>query len=163
MLFLDTFISEVDGLEQFDKQFRGYNIEEVNKRIDELKQEIEKQKKTIQSMEEEMTELKEQNTLLTKQISVHEKTNEEIARLALKEASELIEKAKRNANMILKESMEYVRGLSKDMDTFKQEAIDFRTNVVKMSKEMLETIDKSEIFSLIKEEQENKYNDKDSL
>lgn len=76
---------------------------------------------------------------------------------------EMIEKAKRNANMILKESMEYVRGLSKDMDTFKQEAIDFRTNVVKMSKEMLETIDKSEIFSLIKEEQENKYNDKDSL
>ena len=160
---MDTFISEVEGLEQFDKQFRGYNIAEVNDRIGELKQEIEKQKKKIQSMEEEMTELKEENTLLTKQISVHEKTNEEIARLALKEASELIEKAKRNANMILKESMEYVRGLSKDMDTFKQEAIDFRANVVKMSKEMLETIDKSEIFSLIKEEQENKYNDKDSL
>ena len=160
---MDTFISEVEGLEQFDKQFRGYNIAEVNNRIQELKQEIEKQKEVIQSMEEEMTDLKEQNTLLTKKISVHEKTNEEIARLALKEASELIEKAKRNANMILKESMEYVRGLSKDMDTFKQEAIDFRSNVVKMSKEMLETIDKSEIFSLIKEEQENKYNDKDSL
>ena len=160
---MDTFISEVERLEQFDKQFRGYNIVEVNDRIQELKQEIEKQKEVIQSMKEEMTDLKEQNTLLTKKISVHEKTNEEIARLALKEASELIEKAKRNANMILKESMEYVRGLSKDMDTFKQEAIDFRANVVKMSKEMLETIDKSEIFSLIKEEQENKYNDKDSL
>ncbi len=160
---MDTFISEVERLEQFDKQFRGYNIVEVNDRIQELKQEIEKQKEVIQSMEEEMTDLKEQNTLLTKKISVHEKTNEEIARLALKEASELIEKAKRNANMILKESMEYVRGLSKDMDTFKQEAIDFRANVVKMSKEMLETIDKSEIFSLIKEEQENKYNDKDRL
>ena len=160
---MDTVISEVERLEQFDKQFRGYNIVEVNDRIQELKQEIEKQKEVIQSMEEEMTDLKEQNTLLTKKISVHEKTNEEIARLALKEASELIEKAKRNANMILKESMEYVRGLSKDMDTFKQEAIDFRANVVKMSKEMLETIDKSEIFSLIKEEQENKYNDKDSL
>lgn len=150
-------------MEQFDKQFRGYNKAEVDDRIQELKQEIDKQKALIQSMKEEMTDLKEQNTLLTKQISVHEKTNEEIARLALKEASELIEKAKRNANMILKESMEYVRGLSKDMDTFKQEAIDFRTNVVKMSKEMLEIIDKSEIFSLIKEEQENKYNDKDSL
>lgn len=160
---MDIFISEVEGLEQFDKQFRGYNKAEVDDRIQELKQEIDKQKALIQSMKEEMTDLKEQNTLLTKQISVHEKTNEEIARLALKEASELIEKAKRNANMILKESMEYVRGLSKDMDTFKQEAIDFRTNVVKMSKEMLEIIDKSEIFSLIKEEQENKYNDKDSL
>ena len=99
--------------------------------------------------------MNEQNTLLTKELNVHEKTNEEIARLALKEASELIEKAKRNANMILKESMEYVRGLSKDMDNFKQEAIDFRANVVKMSEDMLETIDKSEIFSLIREEKEN--------
>ena len=62
----------------------------------------------------------------------HEKTNEEIARLALKEASNLIEKAKRNANMILKESMEYVRSLHEDIDLFKKEAIDFRKNVVKM-------------------------------
>ena len=58
--------------------------------------------------------------------------------------------------MILKESMEYVRGLSKDMDTFKQEAIDFRSNVVKMSKDMIETIDKSEIFGLIREEEKAK-------
>ena len=121
------------------------------------------QKETIQTLEKEIKTLKEEKTLLTKQITVQEKTNEEIARLALKEASELIEKAKRNANMILKESMEYVRGLSKDMDTFKQEAIDFRKNVVKMSEDMLETIDKSEIFSLIREEKENKYNDGDSL
>lgn len=140
-------------MEEFDKQFRGYNILEVNDRINELKTELTKQQETIQSLEDELISLKEQNTLLTKQISVHEKTNEEIARLALKEASELIEKAKRNANMILKESMEYVRGLSKDMDVFKQEAIDFRKNVVKMSEEMIETIDKSEIFSLIREEE----------
>ena len=150
-------------MEQFDKQFRGYNILEVDDRIQELKEEIKKYQDTIESLQEELDAVKEQNALLTKQITINEKTNEEIARLALKEASALIEKAKRNANMILKESMEYVRGLSKDMDSFKQEAIDFRANVVKMSKEMLETIDKSEIFSLIKEEQENKYNDKDSL
>ena len=109
-------------MEEFDKQFRGYNIIEVNDRIAELKE-----------------------------------------HLALKEARKKKKKAKRNANMILKESMEYVRGLSKDMDTFKQEAIDFRKNVVKMSEDMLETIDKSEIFSLIREEKENKYNDGDSL
>ena len=140
-------------MEQFDKQFRGYNILEVNDRINELKEEIQKQKDTIQAMEDELKSLKDENTLLTKQVTVQEKTNEEIARLALKEASDLIEKAKRNANMILKESMEYVRGLSKDMDTFKQDDIDFRKNVVKMSEDMIETIDKSEIFSLIREEQ----------
>lgn len=153
----------MNDLEEFDKQFRGYHMKEVDDRIEELKAQIQKQAETIESLETEMNQLKEHNALLTKQITVHEKTNEEIARLALKEASELIEKAKRNANMILKESMEYVRGLSKDMDVFKQEAIDFRKNVVKMSEDMLETIDKSEIFSLIREEQENKYKDGDSL
>ena len=142
-------------MEQFDRQFRGYNRLEVDDYINELKQQIQEQTETIQSLQGEIDQLNEQNTLLTKELNVHEKTNEEIARLALKEASELIEKAKRNANMILKESMEYVRGLSKDMDNFKQEAIDFRANVVKMSEDVLETIDKSEIFSLIREEKEN--------
>ena len=142
-------------MEQFDRQFRGYNRLEVDDYINELKQQIQEPTETIQSLQSDIDQLNEQNTLLTKELNVHEKTNEEIARLALKEASELIEKAKRNANMILKESMEYVRGLSKDMDNFKQEAIDFRANVVKMSEDMLETIDKSEIFSLIREEKEN--------
>ena len=141
-------------MEQFDRQFRGYNRLEVDDYINELKQQIQEQTETIQSLQSDIDQLNEQNTLLTKELNVHEKTNEEIARLALKEASELIEKAKRKANMILKESMEYVRGLSKDMDNFKQEAIDFRANVVKMSEDMLETIDKSEIFSLIREEKE---------
>lgn len=150
-------------MESFDRQFRGYHRKEVDDRLEELKDQIKQQEETIQSLKNEVEELNHQNSLLTKQLTVNEKTNEEIARLALKEASALIEKAKKNANMILKESMEYVRGLSKDMDTFKQEAIDFRANVVKMSEDMLETIDKSEIFSLIREEQENKYEDGDSL
>lgn len=148
---------------KFNKQFRGYSPIEVDTYIEELNDEIAKQEQTIQKLEKEISTLKENNTLLNKQVSVQQKTNEEITRLALKEASELIEKAKRNANMILKESMEYVRGLSKDMDTFKKDAIDFRTNVVKLSEDMLETIDKSEIFSLIREEQKNKYKDGDSL
>ena len=150
-------------MSEFKKQFRGYSVQQVDSKIDDYQAELASLKQQVASLTDELDHVKEQNSLLQHRVNITEKTNEEIARLALKEASELIEKAKRNANMILKESMEYVRGLSKDMDTFKQEAIDFRANVVKMSEEMLETIDKSEIFSLIKEEQENKYNDKDSL
>ena len=150
-------------MSEFKKQFRGYSVQQVDSKIDDYQAELASLKQQVASLTDELDHVKEQNSLLQHRVNITEKTNEEIARLALKEASELIEKAKRNANMILKESMEYVRGLSKDMDNFKQEAIDFRANVVKMSEEMLETIDKSEIFSLIKEEQENKYNDKDSL
>ena len=142
-------------MNQFNTQFRGYNKQDVDNRLVSLDQQMKEQQEKITILEKEIIQTNEQNALLTKQITVNEKTNEEIARLALKEASDLIEKAKRNANMILKESMEYVRGLSKDMDTFKKEAIDFRKNVVKMSEDMIETIDKSEIFSLIREEKEN--------
>lgn len=143
-------------MENFDRQFRGYNRQEVDERINELNLDIQSLQENIQSLKDEIEALSSENERLSKQIDIQEKTNEEIARLALKEASALIEKAKRNANMILKESMEYVRGLSKDMDSFKQEAIDFRANVVKMSEEMLETIDKSEIFGLIREEENTK-------
>ncbi len=140
-------------MSEFNKQFFGYSKDEVNTILKELQLTIDKQKNTINDLQSQLGALTEENNQLKSKIEVSVKTNEEITRLALKEASELIEKAKRNANMILKESIEYVRGLSKDMESFKKEAIDFRTNVIKMSEEMLETIDKSEIFSLIKEEE----------
>ena len=140
-------------MSDFNKQFFGYSKDEVNTIVNDLQLTIEKQKTMINELQNENQLLIEENNQLKCKIEVSVKTNEEITRLALKEASELIEKAKRNANMILKESIEYVRGLSKDMETFKKEAIDFRSNVIKMSEEMLETIDKSEIFSLIKEEE----------
>ena len=79
----------------------------------------------------------------------------EIARLALKEASELIDKAKRNANMILKESLDYVRSLSSEMNDFKDQAIKFRSSVQKMSQDILDSIDNSEVFNLINEEDED--------
>lgn len=142
-------------MSSFNKQFFGYSKEEVNALINELQLTVEKQKTLINDLQNENNTLTDENNQLKSKIEVSIKTNEEITRLALKEASELIEKAKRNANMILKESIEYVRGLSKDMEVFKKEAIDFRTNVIKMSEDMLETIDKSEIFSLIKEEEKN--------
>lgn len=139
----------------FRRQFRGYNRKDVDELIQENKEKIEFQDKLIEKMKAEIEDLKSQNEMLSHKVDIQEKTNEEIARLALKEASNLIEKAKRNANMILKESMEYVRSLHEDIDVFKKEAIDFRKNVVKMQQEMLETIDKSEIFSLIEEENKN--------
>ena len=156
MLLVGIFISEVNFVsESFKKQFRGYRKKDVDECIGKLHEQIDMQETLIKKMKEEMEELKSQNATLSHKIEVHEKTNEEIARLALKEASNLIEKAKRNANMILKESMEYVRSLHEDIDGFKKEAIAFRKNVVKMQEEMLETIDKSEIFSLIEEAKQN--------
>ena len=104
--------------------------------------------------------LEKQKSLLQHRVNIQEQTNEEIARLALKEASELIDKAKKNANMILSESLEYVRSLSGEMSDFKAQAVKFRASVEKMSKDILESIDQSEVYNLINED---KYDEGDSL
>ena len=130
----------------FNKQLRGYNTEEVDDTIETLEKKIQETTLQIRRLEKELDKVKKENIAMANRQSIERKTNEEISRLALKEASELITKAKHNANMILKESMNYVKGLS-------DEAKDFRAEIVKISTELLETIDKSEIFSLINEEE----------
>ncbi|OUQ08421.1 hypothetical protein B5E92_04070 [Erysipelatoclostridium sp. An15] len=151
-------------MSDFKKQLMGYNVHEVDYKIDDYLKQIENLKRQVTSLTEELDRVKEQNSLLQHRVNITEKTNEEIARLALKEASELIDKAKRNANMILKESLDYVRNLSSEMSDFKDQAIRFRASVQKMSQDILDSIDNSEVFNLINEDEENdKYDERDSL
>ena len=136
------------------KKFMGYDKQTVDNLMIDYENQINKLKNQISSLNDELDHLKEQNSLLQHRVNITEKTNEEIARLALKEASALIDKAKRNANMILKESLDYVRSLSSEMNDFKDHAIKFRSSVQKMSQDILDTIDNSEVFNLINEDDE---------
>ena len=142
-------------MSEFKKQFRGYSVQQVDSKIDDYQAELASLKQQVASLTDELDHVKEQNSLLQHRVNITEKTNEEIARLALKEASELIDKAKRNANMILKESLDYVRSLSSEMNDFKDQAIKFRSSVQKMSQDILDSTDNSEVFNLINEEDED--------
>ena len=142
-------------MSEFKKQFRGYSVQQVDSKIDDYQAELASLKQQVASLTDELDHVKEQNSQLQHRVNITEKTNEEIARLALKEASELIDKAKRNANMILKESLDYVRSLSSEMNDFKDQAIKFRSSVQKMSQDILDSIDNSEVFNLINEEDED--------
>ena len=142
-------------MSEFKKQFRGYSVQQVDSKIDDYQAELASLKQQVASLTDGLDHVKEQNSLLQHRVNITEKTNEEIARLALKEASELIDKAKRNANMILKESLDYVRSLSSEMNDFKDQAIKFRSSVQKMSQDILDSIDNSEVFNLINEEGED--------
>lgn len=142
-------------MSEFKKQFRGYSVQQVDSKIDDYQAELASLKQQVASLTDELDHVKEQNSLLQHRVNITEKTNEEIARLALKEASELIDKTKRNANMILKESLDYVRSLSSEMNDFKDQAIKFRSSVQKMSQDILDSIDNSEVFNLINKEDED--------
>ena len=149
-------------MSEFKKQFRGYSVQQVDSKIDDYQAELASLKQQVASLTDELDHVKEQNSLLQHRVNITEKTNEEIARLALKEASELIDKAKRNANMILKESLDYVRSLSSEMNDFKDQAIKFRSSVQKMSQDILDSIDNSEVL-LTKKMKITKYDERDSL
>ena len=146
------------------KQFRGYNVAIVDDLLEDKDNEIAALNKKLQKLQEDYDHLQQQKDLLQHRVNIQEQTNEEIARLALKEASELIDKAKKNANMILSESLEYVRSLSDEMSDFKAQAVKFRASVEKMSKDILESIDNSEVYNLMAEDSKtDKYDEGDSL
>lgn len=88
------------------KQVFGYNKSQVDELINEKDNEIKQLNDQIKKLQEDYQQLEHQKSLLQHRVNIQEQTNEEIARLALKEASELIDKAKKNANMILSESLE---------------------------------------------------------
>ena len=143
--------------QKFNRNLFGYNKTEVDHYIEQVNAQLDDLNTRIVSLGDEKEALAKQNSLLTHRVNINEKTNEEIARLALKEASDLIEKANRNANMILKESLDYVRTLNNEVEGYKDQAIAFRANVEKMSQDLLDTIDQSEVFYLIHESnKENK-------
>ena len=154
------FISRGVNKMPLKKQLFGYNKEQVDDLMDQKDREIKSLNEQINKLKEDYEHLEKQKSLLQHRVNIQEQTNEEIARLALKEASELIDKAKKNANMILSESLEYVRSLSGEMSDFKAQAVKFRASVEKMSKDILESIDQSEVYNLINED---KYDEGDSL
>ncbi len=135
----------------FTTRFRGYDPGEVDAKLKQLQDEITRLNKEKDLLQEDVNKLREENKILNHRIQIHEKANEEIARLALKEASELIEKAKRNANLILQESLDYVHTLSGEVEGFKEKAAALRASVQKINQELLDTIDHSELYYLISE------------
>ena len=74
------------------KQVFGYNKSQVDELINEKDNEIKQLNDQIKKLQEDYQQLEHQKSLLQHRVNIQEQTNEEIARLALKEASELIDK-----------------------------------------------------------------------
>ncbi len=146
----------------FNRRLFGYSIKQVDQRVAALNKQVEYYQGRIDVLEEDISQkdtLIEEMTIqldaATEKVEVMEATQEEIARMALKEAATLINKAKHNANLILTESLLYVRSLSDEMDDFKHKTAKFRTAVVEMSKDLLDTIDNSEVFTILSEDKKD--------
>lgn len=138
---------------QLEKRFRGYDVNQVEKVISELVAEIEKARDETNQYKAQLdlasmkvSQLDERFEMLQKELSYTQNTSQEITRVALKEANVLIEKAKRNADLILAEALQNLKEVTMDIERFKREAVDFKDGVETLSTSLLSKVEHSHIY-----------------
>ncbi len=151
---------------QIKKRFRGLDEKQVETVISELASEIEKARDETNQYKSQLdqaslrvAQLNERFELLQKELAYTQNTGEEITRVALKEANVLIEKAKRNADLILAEALQNLKEVNRDIERFKKEAVDFKDGVQTLSTSLLEQVEQSHIYFMAKHDRSSTVDD----
>ena len=84
---------------------RDEELERAQAENRELKEQLVRYQTQIKAASEQLMQLKQRYSTLINELSMREKAAEEISRLALKEANQVIETAKGNADLIVREAM----------------------------------------------------------
>ena len=136
----------------FKKNFRGYDMDEVDTFLDSIREDYEKIYKINSTLKEQVIVLKEkvdhytnmentlQNTLVLAQSAAQQaKENSE------KEANILIKDAERQAEALIKEGEKRLGEINKEYEFMKQQFNAFKSRFKGMVESQLETIEKIEI------------------
>ncbi len=84
---------------------RDEELERAQAENRELKEQLVRYQTQIKAANDQLIQLKQRYSTLINELSMREKAAEEISRLALKEANQVIETAKGNADLIVREAM----------------------------------------------------------
>ena len=113
---------------KYQEAARKQELERVQQENQMLREQLKRSATQIQMANQQMRSLKQRYLSLVNELSVREKAAEEISRLALKEANQIIETARGNADLIVKEAMTNAKGvfieisrLSKETSVAKQD------------------------------------------
>ncbi|KMT21434.1 DivIVA domain-containing protein [Clostridium cylindrosporum] len=136
----------------FKKNFRGYDMDEVDTFLDAIREDYEKIYKNNSALKEQVLVLKEkvdhytnmentlQNTLILAQTAAQQaKENSQ------KEASIVMKDAERQAEIIIKEAEKRISEINKEYEFIKQQFNAFKSRFKGMVESQLETIEKIEI------------------
>ncbi|CAM3606307.1 DivIVA domain-containing protein [Erysipelothrix anatis] len=139
---------------------QGYDRFEVDQTISELERErvlLQKQtqiyKKQIDTLQEQRDLIKKRYQQLVGEITVRERASEEMSRLALREANDIIENAHSNADMIVREAMSTSRQVLVEIARISNESKLLRDELKDKIKNLEEAIEGLELpeapYSLI--------------
>lgn len=116
---------------------KGYDPKEVDVRCKELEAEIirlqdllSKAGTAISKMKKDMDSTVNRYSKINKELQMREETVEEISRLALKEANQIIEKAQRNADIIVRQATLVARDLLMEVQKAANETEEIREEIL---------------------------------
>lgn len=132
----------------FKLRHRGYDIIEVDSFIRTQTEdlaatasELEKAKLNLAELQAKHEMLQQEHRTLLQEITIREKAADEITRVALKEANIVVETASKNADSIVKESLQTARQILVEMSNLGNEAIYLRRDVKKKMERLADVIE----------------------
>ncbi len=134
--------------EKFRIKRKGYDRFEVDKHLQKVEQDLQvlqKQndlyRKRIDLLLKQKAFLKSEYDQILADLNVKEKAAEEMARIALKEANVIIERAYDNADMIVQEAMSSARQILVEIARISDQSHDLRNELQGKIKQLNEVID----------------------
>lgn len=132
----------------FKLRHRGYDIIEVDSFLRAqqeahavITQELDRLRTSYQDVSNKLAALQETHQTLLQDLTVREKAADEVTRIALKEANIVVETAQRNADSIVKESLQTARQILVEMSNLGNEAIYLKRDVRKKVEHLREVIE----------------------
>jgi cell division initiation protein len=145
---------------------KGYDRFAVDDHIERLQFELETKDQQLQSYirqvesaSEQLSLMKQRYQSLVTELAVREKAADDIARLALKEANNVIHSAQNNADAILQEALSTARMILIEISRIAREAHGLKKDMREQLKALSQTLDAFEVpkfpsISIIQEEQD---------
>lgn len=130
----------------------GYDRFAVDDAVEKYASEVEELEKRLvlyqQQLAEDnakMNQLQQQYLSLEKEYQNRKASNDEMARLALREANEIIAAARRNADQIVQEAVTTASGILSDLSKLYEEAGQSKKNMTKELQQLQKDIDAFEV------------------
>lgn len=132
---------------EFNRGFRGYEVDEVNNFLDKVLKDYEltiREKTALQNkvddMEERLSHFAEMEKTLNKSIVIAQETADEVKGSARKESKLIIKEAEKNADRIVDEALSKSRRISMETEELHRQAKVFRTRLKMLIEAQLEMV-----------------------
>ncbi len=149
----------------YDRFAVDQTIEQLEDQLQQISTKLEVYQKQAEQSKEDMAEMKHRYTNLVNELIAKEHAADDIARLALREANVMIERAGDHADLILREALSTAKSLLSELVRIASEAKENKTELKAKLNEISQLIDGLEFpqvksFEWVRKDQDQDNNDK---